>query len=184
MTPEDVIFTLELLRDKGRPLYGARPTKIAKMEKVGEHGVRLTFNGSPTANCRCCWPAADPAETRDRRRELRQVDTEADDRQSAPIGSTASGRAKSSSLKRNPDYWAKDMPSKRGFDNYDEIRMNYYRDENTMFEAFKKGVVDVFMEENTGRWAERLQFPGRHRRRHRQGDVQDRPAVRHVRLRA
>ena len=38
-----MIFSLELLRDKGRPLYGVI-ARVAKMEKVGEHGVRLTFN--------------------------------------------------------------------------------------------------------------------------------------------
>ena len=56
-------------------------------------------------------------------------------------------------FRRNPDYWAKDIPSKRGFDNYDKITLTYYRDENAMFEAFKKGLVDVFIEENSGRWA-------------------------------
>ena len=43
VTPEDVIFTLELLRDKGLPRYGVTASKIASMEKVGEHGVRFTF---------------------------------------------------------------------------------------------------------------------------------------------
>ena len=62
-------------------------------------------------------------------------------------------------LKRNPDYWAKDIPSKRGFDNYDEIRINYYRDENTMFEAFKKGALDIQLETDTGRWATGYNFP-------------------------
>ena len=81
-------------------------------------------------------------------------------------------------MKRNPDYWAKDLPSKRGFDNFDEIRMNYYRDANTMFEAFKKGALDIHAESDTGRWASGLQFSGGDRRARRQGDVQERPAVR------
>ena len=62
-------------------------------------------------------------------------------------------------FRRNPDYWAKDIPSKRGFDNYDTITLTYFRDENAMFEAFKKGLVDVFMEENSGRWASQYDFP-------------------------
>ncbi len=43
VTPEDVIFTVELLRDKGLPRYGVTAGKIEKMEKVGERGVRFTF---------------------------------------------------------------------------------------------------------------------------------------------
>ena len=62
-------------------------------------------------------------------------------------------------FRRNPDYWAKDLPAKRGFDNYDKIRLNYFRDENAMFEAFKKGLIDVFLEENSGRWTHDYDFP-------------------------
>ena len=43
VTPEDVIFTIELLRDKGHPRYGVTAKKIGSMEKVGERGVRITF---------------------------------------------------------------------------------------------------------------------------------------------
>ena len=53
--PEDVIFTVDLLREKGRP-----PTRpmlqnlVDKVEKVGERGVRFTFKGRDrTASCRC-----------------------------------------------------------------------------------------------------------------------------------
>ena len=153
VTPEDVIFTLELLRDKGLPRYGVTASKIARMEKVGEHGVRFTFK-EPDRELPLILGllpilpkhAIDAA-------DLRQVDPEADDRQRPVQARAAFAPANSLTFKRNPDYWAKDMPSKRGFDNYDEIRLNYYRDENTMFEAFKKGLVDVFIEENSGRWA-------------------------------
>jgi peptide/nickel transport system substrate-binding protein len=62
-------------------------------------------------------------------------------------------------LKRNPDYWAKDIPSKRGFDNYDEIRISYIRDDNTLFEAFKKGVTSIHIETDTGRWTTGYDFP-------------------------
>ena len=54
VTPEDVLFTVELLGEKGHPRYGVTLKKIAKMEQVGEHGVRFTFK---TARPRT---AADP----------------------------------------------------------------------------------------------------------------------------
>ena len=46
VTPEDVIFTMELYRDKSRPLYQRWIKAVGKMEKVGERGVRFTFNES------------------------------------------------------------------------------------------------------------------------------------------
>ncbi len=70
---------------------------------------------------------------------IRQVDAEAADRH-RPLSSSREVSAPNYVVyKRNPDYWAKDLPIKRGFDNYDEIRVDYYRDANSMFEAFKTG---------------------------------------------
>ena len=63
--------------------------------------------------------------------------------------------------KRNPDYWAKDMPSSAASTITTRSASNYFRDENAMFEAFKKGEVDIFSSKtNTGRWATRLRLPG------------------------
>ncbi|MEK1862522.1 MAG: ABC transporter substrate-binding protein, partial [Rhizobium leguminosarum] len=44
VTPEDVMFTFELMRDKGRVPFANRLNVVAKMEKVGERSVRFTFN--------------------------------------------------------------------------------------------------------------------------------------------
>jgi peptide/nickel transport system substrate-binding protein len=158
VTPEDVIFTVELLRDKGLPRYGVTAGKIASMEKVGERGVRFTFKQP------------------DRELPLilglmpilpkHAIDAERFDKSTLTpmIGSGPYRLAEvrpgdSLTFRRNPDYWAKDVPSKRGFDNYDEIRLTYYRDENALFEAFKKGLVDVLLDENSSRWTTQYDFP-------------------------
>ena len=57
------------------------------------------------------------------------------------------------------NYWGKDLPIKRGFDNFDEIRVEYYRDSNTYFDAFKKGLFDVVPESDPTRWASGYDFP-------------------------
>ena len=44
VTPDDVIFTFNLLKEKGRPPFNSRLDGVAKMEKTGEHSVRFTFN--------------------------------------------------------------------------------------------------------------------------------------------
>jgi peptide/nickel transport system substrate-binding protein len=45
-------------------------------------------------------------------------------------------------LRRNPDYWAQDLPVQRGLFNFDEIEIDYYRDADSSFEAFKAGLCD------------------------------------------
>lgn len=159
VTPEDVIFTMELLRDKARPLYQRWIKAVAKMEKIGERGVRFTFGEAAdreTPLLLALLPilpkhATDPA-TFDKSTLKPLV-------ASGPYIVDKVRPGELVVLKRRPDYWAKDIPSKIGFDNYDEMRINYIRDENTMFESFKKGVVDVYLETDTGRWATGYDFP-------------------------
>jgi len=159
VTAEDVIFSLELLRDKARPLYRNWIGVVDKMEKVGERGVRLTFNdkaGRESSLLLAQLPIfpkhATDAETFDKSSLKPLIGSGAYTVDSVRPGEVVV-------LKRNPDYWGKDIPTKRGFDNYDEIRMNYFRDENIMFEAFKKGAVDIMLETDTGRWANGYNFP-------------------------
>lgn len=159
VTPDDVIFTFELLRDRGIPRYARSVKKIARMEKVGEHGVRFVF-----------------ADGGDRELPLilglmpvlprHAIDPERFDKSTlTPFPGTGPyvvSEVKPGELlvlKRNPGYWANAIPSKTGYDNFDEIRISYYRDENALFEAFKKGLVDVFVENDPGRWAAGYDFP-------------------------
>lgn len=158
VTPEDVIFTVELLRDKGFPRYGVTARKIERMEKVGERGIRFTFGqGDRELPLILGLMPVLPKHATDAERFDRTT-------LEPMIGSgpyrIASVRAgEQVTLARDPDYWAKDHPSKVGFDNFDTIRINYYRDANTMFEAFKKGLVDVQIESSATRWQTGYDFP-------------------------
>ena len=49
-------------------------------------------------------------------------------------------------LTRNPDYWGRDLPVNRGLWNFDEIRLDFYREANGEFEAFKRGSGDFRVE--------------------------------------
>ncbi len=60
---------------------------------------------------------------------------------------------------RVEDYWARDLPVNRGLYNFDRIRIEFYRDRQAGFEAFKKGDV-LFRQEFTARvWATGYDFP-------------------------
>src|SRR5205823_382007 len=61
--------------------------------------------------------------------------------------------------RKDPDYWGKDLPLSRGFWNFDEIRLDYYRDNSSAFEAFKKGLADIRIESDPGRWSTSYDFP-------------------------
>lgn len=158
VTPEDVMFTVALLRDKGLPRYAVSANKIARTEKVGAHGVRFTFK----------QPDRELPLILGLMPILPQHATDAGkfDKStlkpllgSGPYILETVRPGDSVTFRRNPDYWARDIPSKRGFDNYDRIRLTYYRDDNAMFEAFKAGLVDIFLETSSGRWKHDYDFP-------------------------
>jgi len=158
VTPEDVIFTFNLLAEKGFPRYGVTAGKVEKVEQVGTNGVRFTFKrpDRELPLILALFPVlpkhAIDAETFDKSTLRPMVG-------SGPYRLETVKAGDSLTFRRNPDYWAKDIPSKRGFDNYDTITLTYFREENAMFEAFKKGLVDVFLDENSGRWASQYDFP-------------------------
>ena len=70
-------------------------------------------------------------------------------------------------LERVKDYWAADLPVNVGQNNVDEIRYDYYRDQQVAFEAFKSGQIDYFTENSAKNWATNLRFSRPSRR---QGD--------------
>ena len=61
--------------------------------------------------------------------------------------------------RKNPDYWGKDLPFNRGLWNFDEIHIDYFRDSNAAFEAFKKGLADFRVETDPIRWSTGYEFP-------------------------
>ena len=46
VTPEDIIFSWQLMRDKGRPNYRIYYSKVVKAQVIGTHGVRFDLAGS------------------------------------------------------------------------------------------------------------------------------------------
>ncbi len=55
-------------------------------------------------------------------------------------------------LERNPDYWGRDLPTRRGMFNFDRVDIDYYRDANSLFEVFKAGLCDFRIETDPARW--------------------------------
>ncbi len=160
VTPEDVLFTYEILTEKGRPPFNARMKQIDKIEKVGERGIRITFNDKANREFPLLLASTMPVLPK------HAVDPETFGKASLkpPV---ASGPYIIKDVKpgerityqRNPDYWAKDLPSRAGFNNFDTITIEYFRNETSYFEAFKKGLVDVYIDGSPNHWSKAYNFP-------------------------
>ncbi|WP_428526355.1 extracellular solute-binding protein [Pseudorhodoplanes sp.] len=152
VTPEDVIFTWQLLRDKGRPNHRSYYAKVARAEIVGPHSVRFDLSGNADRELPLIlglMPVL-PKHATDVAHFEETTFTPLVASGPYIVKSVDAGR--SATFVRNPDYWGADLPINRGLWNFDEIRFDFYRDENALFEAFKKGLYDVRAENDVTRW--------------------------------
>lgn len=62
-------------------------------------------------------------------------------------------------FRRNPDYWAKDHPVRRGWFNFDRVVYRMYKDAAVAFEAFKTGEYDLYKEYSSRAWVRQHQGP-------------------------
>ncbi|WDE15226.1 extracellular solute-binding protein [Acinetobacter schindleri] len=65
---------------------------------------------------------------------------------------------RSISYKRNPNYWAKDLPVNRGKYNFDRLKFVYYRNMDVGFEGFKSGQYTVHQEYTARKWVTEYNF--------------------------
>jgi len=159
VTADDVIFSWQLLRDKGRPNLRIYYGKVTKVEAVGERGVRFDLTGADDRELPLILGLMPVLA-----RHAVKVETFEETTFSPPLGSgpytvTAVKPGDSVTFTRNPQYWGRDLPINHGLWNFDEIRFDYYRDGNTYFEAFKKGLYDSRLEQDPGRWQTAYDFP-------------------------
>jgi len=159
VTPDDIIFSWQLLRDHGRPNFRTYYVKVVKAEAVGMRGVRFDLTGADDRELPLILGLM-PILAR------HAVDTANFEKTSftPPLGSgpytiTQVKPGASVTFKRDANYWGRDLPINRGLWNFDEIRFDYYRDGNTHFEAFKKGLYDARLELDPTRWQTAYTFP-------------------------
>ena len=158
ISPEDVLFSHAVLRDKGWPYHRSHYGKVAKAEKVGERSVRFTFEAAGDREVPLLIGLMPILPSHRITAETFERTTLEPPLGSGPytVGRVDTGR--SIAYRRNPDWWARDLPINRGRFNFEEIRIEFFRDAATMFEAFKTGETDLRLEDDPGRWVEGYTF--------------------------
>ena len=158
VTIADVMWSYETLGTQGHPRYQNAWSKIAKMEQTGPRSVKFTFKqpdrelallmGMRPVLEKAQWEGRDFANTTNL----------------APIGSgpyviEKVDQGKYITLKRNPDYWGRNLGFNKGRNNFDTLRYDYFGDGGVVFEAFKGGATDSYTEDSAADWARNYDFP-------------------------
>jgi peptide/nickel transport system substrate-binding protein len=159
VTAADVVFSWQLLRDHGMPNHRAYYAKVARADVLDERTVRFDLSGSNDRELPLILGlmpilpkhAIDPATF--------EKTTLAKPIGSGPYVVANVDVGKSVTFKRDSNYWGRALPINRGMYNFDEVRIDYYRDANAYFEAFKAGLYDFRVEEDPARWQTGYDFP-------------------------
>jgi len=159
LTAEDVVWSLNILKEKGHPIITQLLRDFKGAEVSGKDAVVARF-AERRARDVPLFVAGLPLFSRAyyEKHEFDQTTLE------APLGSGVYkvGRFEPGrfiEFERVKDWWGAELPVMRGQYNFDVIRYEYYRDRDVGFEGFTAGNY-LFREEFTSRtWATRYNFP-------------------------
>jgi microcin C transport system substrate-binding protein len=153
ITPDDVVWSFETLRDKGAPQYRFYYGDVTKVEIAGDNGVRFTFKNGDNRELPAIlseMPVLSKTSWSNRDFEKTTLDPPLG---SGPYKIDSVDPGRSITYRRVPDYWGKDLPANKGRFNVDVIRYDYYRDATVALEAFKAGNYDIRQENSSKAWA-------------------------------
>jgi len=157
--PEDVKFSFETIISKGHPIYKTYWSQVDKVKKINGDEVKFFFKGEPNPELpliigyqlpifsKKYWEGKDFSKT-----------TLTPPLGSGPylISDVKAGR--SITLKKNKNYWGKNLNVNVGRYNFETIHYDYYRDETVALEAFKSGAYDFKLENSSKNWATAYKF--------------------------
>ncbi len=159
VTAADVAFSLNVLKEKGHPIYAQLLKEIESAAPEGDDVAHVRFVKDRSRDAHLIvvgMPVFSAAWWKDRDFAAATLD--------APLGSgayrvKAFEQGRFIEFERDPNYWGAKLPVNLGQNNFDRLRFEYYRERQVAFEAFKAGAIN-FHEEFTSRfWATSYDFP-------------------------
>ena len=159
VTAEDVAWTYNTLIEKGRPSFKIQMADVKDVAIDGPRRVVFHFKSNENRELPLILGgiAVLPKhffEGRDFTKPLTDP----------PIGSgpyriASFELGRSITYERRPDWWAINMPTGKGTNNFDRVRIEYFRDSTVAMEAFKAGQIDLRSENISKNWATAYDFP-------------------------
>ena len=163
LTAKDVLFSFNLLKEKGLPSFRAVLEKdVKKAELISDSKIKFIFNDDV--------PKRDLINTVGGLPIFSQkyfVDNNVDFEASTLTPAVGSGPyildkvdvGKQIIYKKNPAYWGNDLSINKGRYNFDTFRVEYFADYNSAFEGFKAGTYTFRNEASSKIWATGYDFP-------------------------
>lgn len=158
VTVEDVLFSYRTLRRWGRPNHRTYYGEVVDANVVGPRSIRFTLEPGNRELPLLLGLMPIFAASRFADRPFDRVTLDPLLTSGAyEIAKVDPGR--SITYRRIRPHWTDDVPAYRGRYNFDELRFDYYRDDDAALTAFLAGAYDVRLETDPQRWAKAYDVP-------------------------
>ncbi len=159
ITAYDVAFSYRLLLKQGHPQYRTNLQEVQRVDILNRHRIRFVFKraGNPLLILRLGELPVLPQHYW-KGRDFKATSFE------PPLGSgpyriTRVNPGRSLVFERVKNWWGENLPVNRGKYNFDRVEVEFYRDSDVAFEAFKAGEFDFYIEHQAKNWASGYRFP-------------------------
>ncbi|UVE19482.1 extracellular solute-binding protein [Pseudomonas sp. LS44] len=159
ITAYDVAFSYRLLVKQGHPQYRTNLQEVARVDILNRHRIRFVFKrtGNPLLILRLGELPVLPQHYW-KGRNFKATTFE------PPLGSgpyriTKVVPGRKLVFERVQNWWGEKLPVNRGKYNFDRVDVEFYRDSDMAFEAFKAGEFDFYVEHKAKNWASGYHFP-------------------------
>lgn len=159
ITPDDVIFTFETLKESGRPNMRRIYKLVSKIEKPDERSVKFSLGEGydrETIMILALMPVLSKTYWSGKTFDTTTL---------TPFLSNGAYKIKAIEpgrrvvYERVKDYWAADLLPNKGLNNFDTVIYDFYRDDSIAFESFKAGDLNLRREWDAGSWQSGYEFP-------------------------
>ena len=159
VSASDVAWTYNTLLEKGRPSFRVEMADVAGV--VVESPRRVVFHFKTNTNRQLPLILGGLPVLPEHWFAGRDFASPLTD---PPIGSgpyriTQFELGRSVTFDRDPNWWATNIPTGKGTNNFDRVRVEYFRDSTVAMEAFKAGDYDLRSENISKNWATAYDFP-------------------------
>jgi microcin C transport system substrate-binding protein len=159
VTAADVAFSLNVLKEKGHPIYAQLLKEVEQANPEGDDVVHVRFVEGRSRDAHLIvvgMPVFSAAWWSGRDFTAATLDP--------PLGSGAYKvktfeQGRFIEYARDPGYWGAKLPVNLGQNNFDRLRFEYYRERQVAFEAFKAGAINYHEEFTSRFWATSYDFP-------------------------
>lgn len=158
VTAEDIKFSFDTYTTKGNPGLQMYLSDLDKTEVLSRYQVKMSFKSNNNSEMPLILAQMPIYSKKNwQGKDFNRI-TMQPILGSGPYLIESIDAGRSISYKRNPNYWAKDLPVNRGKYNFDRLKFVYYRNMDVGFEGFKSGQYTVHQEYTARKWVTEYNF--------------------------